>query len=686
MSVTEPLSPASSRRARRFGTNWLLVFLILLAFARLLWQWDLRNLWWDESLSLQRAESPLPALLVGIFSFDDGQLIATSTDQHPFVYFLVLGAFIRLAGESDFVLRFPSAAAATLLVPMAWAFARLLERRRLAPRGTAGWAALFIALNPFLLWYGREARMYTFVPLFALLSTYCLLRWTAEPPQKRPRGLLLCYFGALGLLFGTHFLSFLIVPVHAALVFGYQLKRNRRRAVIAAGAVLVAGLALGLIAERWILGAAGSGTNFSRVPFPMLVQDLLNAFSLGLSVDLEKVRWLDYLFGAVALLGALWAFRPRPDVPRDAWMMPALVVVPVLGLQLIQQFQAAYMNARHMSLISAAFTLLVAAGCAAIWQQRRWAGALLGLVLIGGMAYSTFNYFTLPDYRRDAFAQVGADLAAEILPGDGIVLSPAHMIRLYQHYLPVDALEAATLAGSEDTGSPKRPWAALPPLHGDVPMTEARLKEMFAQHRRVWFVASGMVPLSPFQEETRAWFESNAFLARDLGYPSNTLLWLRMYLPEPPITPELPENVEHRVTVSFGGKIRFDGYDIGEALDEQSATAVTLYWQPLEKIERRYKRILRLVAVAEDGSLQTLSRSEQEPYNGLLPTNWWSPGPEIYELSSLPYFKLFGVPREKLRIALQLYDAETLEKLPVTGASEGVTLFDEHTVLMPFEQ
>jgi hypothetical protein len=159
-----------------------------------------------------------------------------------------------------------------------------------------------------------------------------------------------------------------------------------------------------------------------------------------------------------------------------------------------------------------------------------------------------------------------------------------------------------------------------------------------------------------------------------------------MYLPEPPITPELPENVEHRVTVSFGGKIRFDGYDIGEALDEQSATAVTLYWQPLEKIERRYKRILRLVAVAEDGSLQTLSRSEQEPYNGLLPTNWWSPGPEIYELSSLPYFKLFGVPREKLRIALQLYDAETLEKLPVTGASEGVTLFDEHTVLMPFEQ
>jgi mannosyltransferase len=662
-----------------------LVFLILLALVRLLWHWDLRNLWWDESLSLQRAESPLPALLVGVFSFDDGQNIAASTDQHPFVYFLVLGAFVRLAGESDFVLRFPSAAAATLLVPMAWAFARLLERRRLAPRGTAGWAALFIALNPFLLWYGREARMYTFVPLFALLSTYCLLRWTVDAPENRPRGLLLGYFAAMGLLFGTHFLSILIIPVHAGLVFTYQYQRNRRRAVIAASAALAAGLVFGLIAERWILSGVGSGTNFSRVPFLMLVQDLLNAFSLGLSVDLAKVRWLDYLFGVVALVGAAWAFRPRPSVPREAWLMPALVVVPVLALHLIQQFQPAYMNARHMSLISAAFTLLVAAGCATIWQQHRWAGGLLGLVLIGGMAYSTFNYFTLPDYRRDLFAQVGADLAAEILPGDGLVLSPAHMIRLYRHYLPVDALEAATLSGTAESGNPQRGWAALPPLHGDVPMTEARLREMFAQHQRVWFVASGMVPLSPFQEETRAWFESNAFLARELSYPSNTLLRLRMYLPQPPITPELPESVEHRVTVSFGDKIRFDGYDIGEALDAQSATAVTLYWQPLEKIERRYKRILRLVAVGGDGSLQTLSRSEQEPYNGLLPTIWWSPGPEIYELTSLPRFEPFDEPRANLRMALEVYDAETLEKLPVTGASEGVSLFDEHTVLMPFE-
>jgi hypothetical protein len=454
--------------------------------------------------------------------------------------------------------------------------------------------------------------------------------------------------------------------------------------VIAAVVVLAVALVAGIVGGSWVLRGVGSGSNFARVPFTILAADLLNAFSLGLSVDVAQVRWLDLVFAAVALAGALWAFRRPRSAPPAAWLLPAFVLVPVLELHLIQQFQPAYMNARHMSMISGGFTLALAAGCAAAWQYRRWAGALLGVILAGGMIYSSANYFADPQYRRDMFSQVGADLAAEMLPGDGIVFSPPHMLRLYRHYLPVDRLEAGALAAS--SGEPHRGWAALPQFHGDFAGTEARLQEMLSRHRRVWLVASGMVPLTPHQEETREWFGSNAFLARDLQYSSNTLLWLKMYLPGPPITPELPEDVQHRVSVVFGDKIRLDGYDTGEPLDEQSALPVTLYWQPVEKIERRYKYILRLVTVESDGSLRTLSASEQEPYHGSLPTIWWSPGPEIFELTSLPNPGAFDGPRESLRLALQMYDAETLEKLPVTGAPEGATLFDEHTVLMPFER
>jgi hypothetical protein len=305
-----------------------------------------------------------------------------------------------------------------------------------------------MALNPFLLWYGREARMYSLVALLALVSTYWLLRWSGAPRGRRARLFFAGYLIALILLLSTHFLSFLILPVHAALIYRRLGTENRRRAVLAAFAVLGMALVLGLAGARWVLQGMGSGANFARVSFPTLAADLLNAFSLGLSVNISQVRWLDYIFGIVVIIGALWVLRHRPIAP-EAWLLPAWMIVPVIELNIIEYIQPAYMNARHMSLISAPFVLLLAAGCAAAWEQRRWAGALIGALLVAGMAYSTVNYFTLPEYARDNCAQVGADLRAELQPGDGIIVVPEHMVRLYQHYLPLDALEAATAERNE---------------------------------------------------------------------------------------------------------------------------------------------------------------------------------------------------------------------------------------------
>jgi len=46
----------------------------------------------DESLRRQRAESSLPALVLGEFTFDNGVTLTSFTDQHPFAYFLLLAA------------------------------------------------------------------------------------------------------------------------------------------------------------------------------------------------------------------------------------------------------------------------------------------------------------------------------------------------------------------------------------------------------------------------------------------------------------------------------------------------------------------------------------------------------------------------------------------------------------------
>jgi mannosyltransferase len=119
-------------------------------------------MWWDESLSLQRAQGSVTQILSNQIEFTGG----ATTDQHPPFYFLLLRGMVLLAGDSDTVLRFPSALFSSLLVPLLYVMGCRLRNRR-----TGFLAASLGTLSPFLLWYAQEIRMYTLVTFLGLLST-----------------------------------------------------------------------------------------------------------------------------------------------------------------------------------------------------------------------------------------------------------------------------------------------------------------------------------------------------------------------------------------------------------------------------------------------------------------------------------------------------------------------------------
>ncbi|MBM3135635.1 MAG: glycosyltransferase family 39 protein, partial [Chloroflexi bacterium] len=96
----------------------LLIGLILLAFGLRVWGLGAQSLWWDESLSLYRAGQSLPAILSNQIVLTDGTNSVPTVDNHPPLYFLLLAATTRLAGNSEFALRFFSLAASVLLVPL----------------------------------------------------------------------------------------------------------------------------------------------------------------------------------------------------------------------------------------------------------------------------------------------------------------------------------------------------------------------------------------------------------------------------------------------------------------------------------------------------------------------------------------------------------------------------------------
>jgi hypothetical protein len=667
-----------SRTEKSFSNPTLvrLVVLILLltAFARLVWRLDANNLWWDESLSLARAESDWSRLLRGQIDMFDGATIIETTDQHPFGFFVVLGTLLRLAGDSEFVLRFPSVMAATLLAPMLWAWARYGVRHGFLPIATALIALILAAWNPFYLYYGQEARMYTLLALLALLSTYLLLRWSESSEQRARRSFLMGYIGITIFFLTSHYFAVLLLPLHALIFFFKLYQSNRRVAIIVAAALLLVGLALGLAAAWIILSQTHGGSNFRPISLEILVPDLLNAFSLGLSVNIVDVWWLDLVFGAAALLGLFWGLRRWSSLRAGGWLLPAAILIPVVLLLMINQVQPAYMNARHMALISGFFLLLVAGGVASIWRLHPLVGGALLTLLLSGMIYSTVNHYTRPEYAKDNFAVVGDYLRRELAPGDLLLLNPPEMLRLYQYYLPLDVVERSAAAGLP-TG-----WRGVPLL----PPTQETLSSIMEGYRRVWVVTSGMFPsIADPERGVRDWINANTFRIRQVGFErTQTFLELDLHLPRPPMIETVPAEMIG-VNALFADQIWLLGYQSDQPLTPVSAIPITLYWQAAQPLTEHYK-YLAYLEIDDNGATSQLPATEREPYDGLLPTIWWPPERIVVEYSNLSAPLSPPVDDATATLVIQIYNAANLEKLLLESTATGDISEDSVSLRLPF--
>lgn len=656
--------------------RWALLALALAAFLRVTWALDAKNLWWDESLSLQRAESAWPALIAGLLLIDDGQTTMPSYDQHPFFSFIVQGLLVRLAGDSEYTLRFVSAMAATLLVPMVWAFGRLQTRRGAFLPGAALWAALLAAAHPFFLWYGQEARPYALWALLALLSTYCLARATTQG------GAWWAGYAVTGLMFfTTHYYAVFLLPVHAALVAVWLWRRSRWLALSAVGLALVAGLAVGGYVYWSVVLRQGGGGNFPEVAWSILWPDLLNAFSLGLSVDIARVWLLDLLFAAVALAGALWSLRTRRVIAAGGWLAPALAAGPVTVLLAAMTVYPAYMNARHMSLIGGGMLLLLGAGLAVAGRRQRWVAGALALLMVAGMGYSTVNYFTLEEYAKDDFAGLGSYLDGRIAPGDLVLYKSPFAWRVFDYYLPIDELRAARDQGAH------LGYFGVPQIGQSWEARAAQLAEWAGEYRRIWYVISNTHPYMDLEGQVEQWLGEHLFRVQDVTFFSHSSLHAMQYLPEAPVYTGLPPELATPLDAAFGDLILLPGAEAGQVASDDLGLPVTLYWQTAAPTPDRYKYILKLVEVEGTQPIRDLAVTEREPYDGAIPTIFWEPNKTIVEYTELPPapWPRPQTPEEaaRYRLALQVYRADTLEKLPVTRAAGLEVAPDGVTLLLP---
>jgi 4-amino-4-deoxy-L-arabinose transferase-like glycosyltransferase len=406
-------APQSTRRSTLWPSLALLG-LILLAFALRVYRLPAQSLWYDEGVSWYLTRMSLPALTTW-----------TADDIQPPLYYYLLWSWARLAGTSEYALRFLSVGFGALSLPLMWATARWLLGRR------AAWlAVLLLTLSPLHVYYAQEARMYTFLTFLGLLSSYLLLRLLNARPtgtnrpeyatpystietqsssnlSQRPRRLrgelsgdqiapgfawpliapkslwtALAYVLAIVAALYTHYFGFFLLAAHAlfAMYKGWQQIRSGQPLRLSVPISIA--IAITILYLPWLpflLTRYGVDTSYwpGALKPGEVARKLFIAFSLGETVTEGIGTWLALGYGIILLISVmiLWrstryAVRTTQYKSRTAYrvlrkdilfFLLSYLFVPVILVLLLVQRTPKF-NPRYAMLASPAFILLIAGG------------------------------------------------------------------------------------------------------------------------------------------------------------------------------------------------------------------------------------------------------------------------------------------------------------------------------------
>lgn len=426
---------------------WLLA-IILTGLTLRLALLDKQSLWYDEGVTWWLTQMA------------PGDLIRWSAaDIQPPLYYLLLWAAAPVFGTSEWALRFPSAVANVLTIPLIYILARRLF---LAPPGRKNhfWlsapflAAALLAVSPLMVYYSQEARMYTLLVLEACLAGYLLLR-LLQSPASAGQSFALGYALVMAAALYTHYFALFLLAAQGLYLLVSLWRLGWPRPILRSSA-LAAGV-IALLFAPWLpvlLARLGDDPSYWPGAFKLdeALRHLLISFSLGETVFEQTGVWLalNYL-----LVAGIWLLettgwlggeragrRPGPALFLVLWLL-----LP-LGLILSLAYLSPKFNTRYALLAWPAFALILADGLARLAKQpgtpagdrSRLYGLQLGLLAFFGLfilltsGLSLYNWYTDPRFAKDDFKALARFVQERIAPDETVLLTSGHFFPVWAYY------------------------------------------------------------------------------------------------------------------------------------------------------------------------------------------------------------------------------------------------------------
>ena len=380
-----------------------------------------QSLWFDEADVVVRAQQSLGAVLhTFIQPGENGPL-----------YNLMLHVWMGIAGSSEAKVRFPSAVAGVLTIPLIYLVgARTLGRR------VGLLAAGLLSISPYHDWYSQEAKMYAIAVLLTLLSTLLFI----EALRRNRRGWWAGYVVVTTLCFYFHVTTVLVFAAQCAwFVLTWRRWPGRHRAwLISVGLLTLPYLPIAAWAGRVVLGAAVMWQ--PKVGLWQMVQIEATKFAVN-RADLATQARATWLYAVLAAIGALglgllnWGDRSDevPSARRWALLFGTLVVLPLIGLYLLT-FRQPLFNDRYLIMALPAYLLLVAAGVRVL-ERKVWPLALVAMALLIVLAW-----IPLRDVNRSSVAQkedwraAYHTIANMAQPSDLVLVHPGYLVTTFDYY------------------------------------------------------------------------------------------------------------------------------------------------------------------------------------------------------------------------------------------------------------
>jgi 4-amino-4-deoxy-L-arabinose transferase-like glycosyltransferase len=564
-----------------------LLAIILIALALRLYNLTYHSLWFDEAISVHWARQSVPRILEVGFTLVE--------DRLPPLYYLLLKGWTALAGFSEMGVRSLSAFLGTLLVPVIAAIAAALFNRRVALV-----TALLVALNPFLIWYAQEARMYTPAVLFSALTVWAFLRVSEPvgqrivsqfPPSPRlassPLHLLLFTLFALAGLYTHLYTGFVLPALGLWLVMSYP--RQRRLWLLFA----LSGLAIGLLFAPLALATwRFSGEAAPADPLNGLAQrawGLLHAFTIWkaplgpkLQIAIPAIIATFAVASFLKFKNTHYALRITHRVsrfPHPLLLITLLLVTPfAIANLLLLRNHLAFFGERYFIVMVPWLLLFAAVGAQRISElankrmassERRMAN-FLSFILHPSSFILLLVLTTLPipgqwsmPAAKEAWRQSAAYLAEHAAPDHGIIIHPDWVRYPFQYYFR----------------GPGQTYAAFSTVTPETPL-DGPLQGVVNDHPVIWLIQSHLDGPDP-NHLVEQWFDARYPLVTELYPPGISLKGYATGYQLDTLPPEATP-----AAIEFANGLRLLGYQadrVVAAADElfhppSGWAHVTLYW------------------------------------------------------------------------------------------------------------